>query len=135
MGAWYIQDAMRVRSNLTVQVGLRHEFDTGWNEEAGESCEFLNEPARQRQSLRTAPADRQFGLHTEQREMALQPSSSARMGSLRGWVDGRSRRIRNPLFVLWTTRLSAQRGPQWLIQWNASPIRACYLMLYPLSFM
>jgi hypothetical protein len=40
MGAWYVQDAMRVRHNLTVQVGLRHEFDTGWNEAHGRAANF-----------------------------------------------------------------------------------------------
>ncbi len=40
MGAWYVQDAMRVRHNLTFQVGLRHEFDTGWNEAHGRAANF-----------------------------------------------------------------------------------------------
>ena len=31
-GAWYIQDAIKLRRNLTFQVGLRQEFTTGWNE-------------------------------------------------------------------------------------------------------
>ncbi|HET7440775.1 MAG TPA: carboxypeptidase-like regulatory domain-containing protein, partial [Terriglobales bacterium] len=29
MGAWFAQDAMRLRSNLTLTVGLRHEFSNG----------------------------------------------------------------------------------------------------------
>ena len=41
MGAWYVQDAIRLRPNLTLQVGLRHEFDTGWNEEAGRAANFV----------------------------------------------------------------------------------------------
>ncbi len=43
MGAWYVQDAMKVRQNLTVEVGLRHEFDTGWNEEAGRAANFITD--------------------------------------------------------------------------------------------
>ncbi len=41
MGAWYVQDAIKLRPNLTLQVGLRHEFDTGWNEEAGRAANFI----------------------------------------------------------------------------------------------
>jgi hypothetical protein len=43
MGAWYVQDAIRVRPNLTLAVGLRHEFDTGWNEEAGRAANFVTD--------------------------------------------------------------------------------------------
>jgi len=31
-GAWYFQDEMKLRSNLTVRLGLRHEMTNGWNE-------------------------------------------------------------------------------------------------------
>jgi hypothetical protein len=41
MGAWFVQDAIRLRPNLTLQLGLRHEFDTGWNEEAGRAANFI----------------------------------------------------------------------------------------------
>ena len=44
MGAWYVQDAIRVRHNLTVQLGIRHEFDTGWNEEAGRAANYQYHP-------------------------------------------------------------------------------------------
>src|SRR5881409_2732525 len=33
-GAWYFQDEMKLRSNLTVRLGLRHEMTDGWNEVA-----------------------------------------------------------------------------------------------------
>ncbi len=53
MGAWYVQDVMKVRRNLTVQVGLRHEFTNGWNEEAGRAANFITNPATGK--LETAP--------------------------------------------------------------------------------
>jgi len=31
-GAWYAQDTIEVRRNLTVRLGLRHEFTNGWHE-------------------------------------------------------------------------------------------------------
>ena len=43
MGAWYVQDTIKLRPNLTLEVGLRHEFDTGWNEEAGRAANFVTD--------------------------------------------------------------------------------------------
>ena len=43
-GAWYAQDAIAVRSNLTVTVGLRHEFNNGWNSPRGEASNFVFGP-------------------------------------------------------------------------------------------
>jgi hypothetical protein len=40
-GAWYFQDTIKVRSNLALQFGLRHEFTTGWNEAGGRASNFL----------------------------------------------------------------------------------------------
>ncbi len=31
-GAWYLQDAIKLRRNLTIRAGIRQEFTTGWNE-------------------------------------------------------------------------------------------------------
>jgi hypothetical protein len=42
-GAWYFQDAIKLRANLTLQVGLRHEFTTGWNEESGRASNYLTD--------------------------------------------------------------------------------------------
>ena len=35
LGAWYAQDSIQLRPNLTMRVGLRHEFSTDWNEVNG----------------------------------------------------------------------------------------------------
>ena len=40
-GAWYVQDAIKLRHNLTLQVGLRHEFTTGWNELSGRAGNYI----------------------------------------------------------------------------------------------
>ena len=40
-GAWFVDDTIRVRRNLTVQIGLRHEFTTGWNEVAGRAGNWM----------------------------------------------------------------------------------------------
>src|SRR5262249_36458344 len=34
-GAWYAQDTIRLVTNLTLRVGLRHEFSNGWSEVNG----------------------------------------------------------------------------------------------------
>jgi hypothetical protein len=40
-GAWYAQDAVKVRPNLTINLGLRHEFNNGWNSPAGRASNYV----------------------------------------------------------------------------------------------
>ncbi|HUP03442.1 MAG TPA: carboxypeptidase-like regulatory domain-containing protein [Bryobacteraceae bacterium] len=40
-GAFYAQDAIKLRRNLTVRVGVRDEFTTGWNEELGRAANYV----------------------------------------------------------------------------------------------
>jgi len=40
-GAGYFEDAIKLRSNLTFQAGLRYEFTTGWNEESGRAANYV----------------------------------------------------------------------------------------------
>ena len=40
-GAWYVEDAIRLRPNLTFQAGLRQEFTTGWNELSGRAANYV----------------------------------------------------------------------------------------------
>ncbi len=44
-GAWYIEDSIRLRANLTLQAGLRHEFTTGWNEVSGRAANYITDGA------------------------------------------------------------------------------------------
>ena len=39
-GAWYVEDVIRARSNLTVSLGFRDEFSTGWNEANGRAANY-----------------------------------------------------------------------------------------------
>jgi len=39
-GAWFVQDTFRVRPRLTITLGLRHEFTTGWNEAHGRAANY-----------------------------------------------------------------------------------------------
>ncbi len=43
IGAWFVEDAIKLRHNLTVEAGLRHEFDTGWNEAQGRAANFITD--------------------------------------------------------------------------------------------
>jgi len=45
-GAWYAQDAISLRSNLTLTLGVRHEFNNGWNSPAGLASNFVFGPNR-----------------------------------------------------------------------------------------
>jgi Carboxypeptidase regulatory-like domain/TonB-dependent Receptor Plug Domain len=40
-GAWYLQDVMKLRPNLTLSVGLRYEASTGWNEVSGRAANYI----------------------------------------------------------------------------------------------
>jgi Carboxypeptidase regulatory-like domain len=39
-GAWFVQDVIRVGPHLTVSLGFRDEWDTGWNEEHGRASNY-----------------------------------------------------------------------------------------------
>jgi hypothetical protein len=40
-GAWYVQDVMQLRPNLTLRVGVRDEFTNGWNEKYGRAAQYV----------------------------------------------------------------------------------------------
>jgi hypothetical protein len=42
-GAWYVEDAIKIRPNLTLQLGIRHEFTNGWNEESGRAANYITD--------------------------------------------------------------------------------------------
>jgi hypothetical protein len=39
-GAWYVEDAIRIRPNLTLRLGFRDEFSTGWTEAYGRAANY-----------------------------------------------------------------------------------------------
>ena len=41
MGAWYLQDSIQLRPNLTLRVGLRHEFSNQLNSATDRSANFI----------------------------------------------------------------------------------------------
>ena len=40
-GAWYVEDTIKLRHNLTLQAGIRHEFTTSWNEAFGRAANYV----------------------------------------------------------------------------------------------
>jgi hypothetical protein len=40
-GAWYVDDVIRIKRNLTLRAGMRHEFTTGWKEAFGRAANYL----------------------------------------------------------------------------------------------
>ncbi len=51
-GAWYLEDSIKLRHNLTFRVGVRHEFTTGWNEAFGRAANYVADSTG---VLQTAP--------------------------------------------------------------------------------
>jgi hypothetical protein len=51
-GAWHFEDAIKVRHNLTIRAGIRHEFTTGWNEAFGRAANYIPDATG---VLQTAP--------------------------------------------------------------------------------
>ncbi len=41
LGAWYVEDVVKLRRNLTVRAGLRYEFTNGWNEADGRAANYI----------------------------------------------------------------------------------------------
>jgi hypothetical protein len=39
-GAWYVEDVMRIAPRLTLSLGFRDEFTTGWNEAHGRAADY-----------------------------------------------------------------------------------------------
>ena len=42
-GAWFVEDSIRLRHNLTLQAGIRHEFTTGWTEAYGRAANYFTD--------------------------------------------------------------------------------------------
>jgi hypothetical protein len=42
-GAWYFEDSIRLRPNLTIRLGVRDEFTNGWNEESGRAANYITD--------------------------------------------------------------------------------------------
>ena len=42
-GAWFVEDSMRLRPNLSLRLGVRDEFTNGWNEESGRAANYITD--------------------------------------------------------------------------------------------
>ncbi|HWZ96494.1 MAG TPA: carboxypeptidase-like regulatory domain-containing protein [Candidatus Dormibacteraeota bacterium] len=41
LGAWYVEDVIRLKPSLTISLGFRDEFTTGWNEAHGRAANYF----------------------------------------------------------------------------------------------
>jgi hypothetical protein len=44
IGAWFAEDVIKLRSNLTLRAGIRQEFTNGWNEASGRAADYVTGP-------------------------------------------------------------------------------------------
>jgi hypothetical protein len=42
-GAWFAEDSIRLRRNLTLRAGIRHELTNGWNEKSGRAANYVTD--------------------------------------------------------------------------------------------
>src|SRR5262249_23688646 len=43
LGAWFVDDSMKLPHRLVFRAGIRHEFNTGWNEVAGRASNYVTD--------------------------------------------------------------------------------------------
>jgi len=43
LGAWFVEDTIKLRPNLTLRAGIRHEFSDGWNEASGRAANYVTD--------------------------------------------------------------------------------------------
>ena len=95
-GAWYVEDAIKVRRNLTIRAGLRHEFTTGWNEDQGRAANYVTRLVRRTDDQ---SCGRQFVYTQNNAKLAIQSPSRPGVGCFRKRKDGGPRGIRDILFA------------------------------------
>ena len=79
MGAWFVEDSIKLRPRLTLRLGLRHEFTNGFNEVFGRAANYVTGG----EGFVDGACDRQFSLFGQQRHQAFQSARSAGVGPLR----------------------------------------------------
>ena len=104
-GAWYFEDAIKVRHNLTIRAGIRHEFTTGWNEATGRAANYITDANG---VLLTAPRVGNSVFTQNQRQETVRPEGRAGVGPVREREDGGPRRVRDVLFADRRSQLPAE---------------------------
>ena len=95
-GAWYFEDAIKLRPNLTLQAGVRHEFTTGWNEVSGRAANYITDAQG---LLVTAPRVGNSAFTENNAQAPLRSQGCAGVGRVRKRKDGPPRRLRDVLFA------------------------------------
>ena len=68
--AWYVQDEIKLRSNLTLRLGLRDEMTNGWNEAFGRCTNYFYDPGF---VIQTNPNIGNSCLQSNKAKLLLQP--------------------------------------------------------------
>jgi len=91
-GAWYLQDEMKLRSNLTVALGLRHEMTDGWNEVGGRCSNYTFD---KNLVISTEPRIGKSCFTDKSRQIAVAAARRHRVGPHRHWNLGGAGRLWN----------------------------------------
>ncbi len=119
-GAWYVEDTIRLRPNLTLQLGLRHEFTTGWNEVAGRAANYITDSNG---VLITDPRVGDSAFTKNNAKRLFGPRVGLGLGPVRQRPHRDPRRIRNLLFSDRSPQLPAERASALQRLCLLSPVR------------
>ena len=95
-GAWYFSDTMKIRPNLTLEAGIRHEFTTGWNEESGRAANYITDSNG---VLVTNPLVGGSAFTQNNAKLLLSPRVGLAWDPFRNRQNGHSRRLRHLLHI------------------------------------
>ena len=96
-GAWYVEDTIKLRPNLTLRAGLRHEFTTGWNEASGRAANYVT--GCQRRSADHTPSSAIPSSRKNNAKKLFGPRVALAWDPFRQRQNRRPRRLRNLLFA------------------------------------
>ena len=88
-GAFYAEDAIKLKPSLELRIGFRGEFTNGWNEVHGRASNYVFDSNG---VIADAADHRQFAVQREQREVPAGAARRHRVVSVRFEEDGDSGR-------------------------------------------
>ena len=121
-GAFWLEDSIKLSPRLTVRLGLRDEFTTGWNEVSGRAANYVTDGNG---LLVTTPTLGPSAFTQNNATRLLSPRVWSRVGCIRQWQDSDSCWLWNVLFL--------DRCAEFLVEFAAA-LQRCNFFIGSLGF-